>query len=344
MTVTRFFKNPVYTENFPDPTVAIQINREGDLEFHAFSTQRRNGESGYIFIPHIISTDLIHWQKAGSALDDKAIPDMIVQDTPKFWAPEVLQLAEHHWLLYFNAKLRARKGPQICVAKSPDLGTPFEVVKAPLDDIGQMNSYPFADIDPCPFRSADGNLYITYGGGTECPVMIAQLRNDGLARIPSSQRPLLYPNPAIEAKQWYEASRIVEFEGQPVLITSGPDARTFYQVRLGVLNEQGRFSQERVIYQGNDTWDRVGQPVFINLGEDENDEKNWWALVHGVERKHAYKEGEIYRQLLLEKVHWKLEEGRWVLTIGEGRPNLAMQEAPRWDPVRVASRISAGND
>lgn len=198
-------------ENFPDPAI-IEVGGT----FYAFSTQ-----SGGVNVPIARSDDLTSMallKTPDGTLKDAmpTLPSWTNKANPGIWAPDVIQLADGSFVLYFSAT--SDKGNQkhcIGAATSQSVTGPFiptdHELACPLDMGGAIDSAGFVD--------ADGKVYVVYkidgnslGGGGPCgngdqshdtPIMLQEVSaTDGYTPI-GEATPLLHrgPNdgPLIEA-------------------------------------------------------------------------------------------------------------------------------------------------
>lgn len=189
-------------ENFPDPTF-IEVNGT----YYAFATN--NGKSN---VPRAVSHDFLSWEPtAGDAL-----PKIPAWSGGGVWAPDVVQLDDGSFLMYFAASsLQDQSKHCIGTATSKQVTGPYE----PMD---QPFACPLAQggaIDPAGFRDADGSRWVVYkidanslGGGGMCgngdfshgtPIMLQQVSpNDGTTTVGNPQ-PILdhsyWDGPVIEA-------------------------------------------------------------------------------------------------------------------------------------------------
>lgn len=145
------YKNPVFGHYFADPFVW----RVGE-EYFAVGTGREEAggvpeEAGWVF-PMLHSRDLVHWERAGEAMER---PDPALGDT--YWAPEVAVHDGRYWMYYSIGFADKNHQIRVAVADEP-LGPYRDVDSNPLvapDDL------PFA-IDAHPFRDDDGRWYLFY--------------------------------------------------------------------------------------------------------------------------------------------------------------------------------------
>ena len=174
-----FSNGPVITENFPDPAF---INVGGT--YYAFATS--NGAQN---IPVATSPDFNTWTVTGQ----DALPNIPSWSSGATWAPDVVQIADGSFVMYFTAA-DASSPSMHCVgtATSSTVEGPYTasdaVFACPLDQGGA--------IDPAGFQDSDGSLYVVYkidgnslGGGGTCgngdesyatPIMLQALNSDGV--------------------------------------------------------------------------------------------------------------------------------------------------------------------
>lgn len=140
MSKERTFTNPVFDDYFADPFV-LKVHDE----YFAYGT----GASKSCPIPVLHSTDLVHWQRLGNALE---IPE---QDPSYYWAPEVAYY-DGTFYMYYSAGGQEGEGHQLRVATANRPTGPFRdngMILTPGD--------PFT-IDAHPFRDDDGAWYLFY--------------------------------------------------------------------------------------------------------------------------------------------------------------------------------------
>ena len=137
------FTNPVYDANFPDPGVL----RVGDT-YYAYGTN-----DGVRNVPLLTSTDLVSWDGP-----EEVLPELGSWATAGYtWAPEVLQVADDRYVLYYTACDTATNLQCVGVAVADNPRGPFvDSSDRPLiceaDEGGS--------IDASPFRDSDGQLYL----------------------------------------------------------------------------------------------------------------------------------------------------------------------------------------
>ena len=174
-----YSNGPVITSNFPDPAF---INVGGT--YTAFSTTNGNQN-----IPIATSPDFASWTVTGQ----DALPTLPSWATGNTWAPDIIQLADGTFVLYFCAT--ARSAPSMhCVgtATSPTVEGPYTAN----DTVFACPTAQGGAIDPAAFQDSDGALYVVYkidgnslGGGGACgngneqystPIMLQAVEADGV--------------------------------------------------------------------------------------------------------------------------------------------------------------------
>lgn len=159
---------PVIRENFPDPDVLAT-----DDGYYAYST-----ESNLQNVPVAFSEDLVEWEDVGDAMPD--LPSWIVPG--RTWAPEVTQLGEGAFALYFTAHDFAASAQCIGVATAPSPAGPF-VVQG--DGMIVCDPEQGGAIDATTVR-IDGVLHLVWKNdgnavGVDMWIQFAPLSDDGLA-------------------------------------------------------------------------------------------------------------------------------------------------------------------
>ncbi|MDI1491487.1 MAG: hypothetical protein OHK93_002696 [Ramalina farinacea] len=221
---------PVITSNFPDPAF-LQL----DGTYYAFSTT-----AGGLNIPMATSPDFSSWTVTGT----DALPTLPSWGTGPTWAPDVSQLDDGTFVMYFAA-VSTSDTSKHCVGTATSntvtgpytpSDTPFA---CPLDQGGA--------IDAAGFRDSDGTRYVVYkidanslGGGGICgngdeshdtPLTLQQVGADGVTPVGSATTILSRgpaDGPLIEAPSLVKAA-----DGTYVLFFSsncynGPDYDVSY--------------------------------------------------------------------------------------------------------------------
>src|SRR5581483_8305143 len=104
------YSNPVHARDFAD--IGVLRRPEG---YYAYASQGQT-PNGMHNIECAFSTDLVHWEPRPDALPAKA-PWAPAQD---YWAPDVVQLAENDYRMFFNAQVSGSgQGIGVARAESP---------------------------------------------------------------------------------------------------------------------------------------------------------------------------------------------------------------------------------
>jgi hypothetical protein len=170
----------VYPFDFPDPFVL-----EDGSQYYAYAT---NSAAGNIQI--LTSSDLTHWTTVGNALPHVAS----WARSGATWAPAVLA-RPNSYVLYYSA-LDGTTGDECisdAVASRPQ-GPYIDNTTSPL--VCQLDQG--GSLDPHPYRSADGSLYLTWksqGANGSPPTLWAQqMTATGTALMPGTPSSLLTPS------------------------------------------------------------------------------------------------------------------------------------------------------
>ncbi|KAL3421215.1 glycosyl hydrolase family 43 protein [Phlyctema vagabunda] len=176
--------SPVIDINFPDPGIVQDANGL----WHAYGTN--NG----VNVPMATASSIEGpWTVSGNALPSVGA----WSSGANIWAPDVLQLADGSFVLYYSGEAASTPGKHcIGTATSSSAAGPFvaqdEALACPLDQGGA--------IDPAGFIDADGSVYVVYkvdgnaiGNGGSCgntvepivptPLMLQPLASDGTTRV-----------------------------------------------------------------------------------------------------------------------------------------------------------------
>jgi len=146
------FANPVIDRDFPDP----DLLKVGDT-YYAYATN-----AGTENIQAARSSDLVHWERLGSALP--ALPHWARPVGGLTWAPEVTAYGERY-VMYFASRDDASDKQCIGVATSDKPEGPFDSPDSqPL--ICQANQG--GSIDPSSFADEDGTRYLLWKNDGNC--------------------------------------------------------------------------------------------------------------------------------------------------------------------------------
>jgi len=160
---------PVIEHDFPDPSI-IKVGNT----WHAFGTQSIY-DNTTIKTKYATSTDFSHWTLQDDYDALRTLPAWVDASNPKIWAPDVFELDDGSFMMYFSATTNtAGDGRFHCVgaAKADNVKGPYDSVSdsplaCPTDEGGA--------IDASAFRDANGTRYVLYkidgnaiGFGGEC--------------------------------------------------------------------------------------------------------------------------------------------------------------------------------
>lgn len=176
----RAYTNPVYDEDFPDPTVI----RASDGLFYAYATQATvAGKNLNLQVAR--SRDLVSWELLGDALPVKPA---WANETQKFWAPHVSQHGDTFYL-YYSADPNTLTGLCLAVATAKQPQGPFTDIGKPLK-CGKT----FVNIDPMAFDDPlTGKRLLYWGSGFE-PIRVQELAADRVSFKPgSAAREVVFP-------------------------------------------------------------------------------------------------------------------------------------------------------
>ena len=200
----------VIDRDFPDPDVLLT----GDT-YYAYAT---NG-AGFN-VQFATSTDLESWDLQGQ----DALPILPSWSSPgKTWAPEVTEVSDGSFVMYFTAANTTPAAQCIGVATSSSPQGPF----APIDDAPLV--CPVADggaIDASTFRDDDGTLYLLFKNDGNCCgfdtwLQAVPLSADGLSLVGEPTRLIM------QTESWegnlVEAPTLVKRADTYVLLYSAND-------------------------------------------------------------------------------------------------------------------------
>lgn len=178
---TGTYTNPIYDEDFPDPTVI----RAPDGFFYAYATQAIvAGQTLNIQVAR--SRDLVRWERLGDALPFKPA---WANQTQKFWAPHVSQHGDTFYL-YYSADPNTLTGLCLAVATSKSPQGPFTDIGKPL-----KCGASFVNIDPMAYDDPrTGKRLLYWGSGFE-PLRVQELAADRVSFKPNSKaREVVFPD------------------------------------------------------------------------------------------------------------------------------------------------------
>ncbi|HTE19695.1 MAG TPA: glycoside hydrolase family 43 protein [Armatimonadota bacterium] len=212
------YTNPVYARNFPDPFV-LRFNGR----YYAYGTGP--ADDGKYF-PMLTSTDLVHWEERGGALDPLDLPG-----AEQYWAPEVAYSEGRFYMYYATGR-----------TDDPDHHLRLATADHPLGpwrDAGlNLTPHEIFAIDGHPYRDPrDGQWYLFYA----CDELTAPYAGTGIVvdrlaamdRLAGEKRPVLRPysdwhvfelaRPVKNNLDWYtiEGPFVQQVEGRYICFYSG---------------------------------------------------------------------------------------------------------------------------
>lgn len=289
------FSNPVHDSNFPDPGVL----KVGDTYF-AYGTN-----DGVRNVPVLTSKDLVRWSGPSEAM-----PELGSWVTAGFnWAPEVLRVNPHRYVMYYTAKSTRVDLQCVGAAVASNPGGPFvDSSDKPLiceaDEGGSIDASPFTD--------ADGHFYLHWKNdgnhiGTATHLYGQRLSADGGTLV--GKRARLLTNHADWHRHVIEAPQMQFRNGRHYLFYSA-NAYDEAEYAVGYASCDGPLGPCR---------DAPENPILVSgpgaagpghcsvvTGPDGND----WMLYHAW-RPDAIGSAEPGRTMWLDRVDW--EDGKPVV-------------------------------
>jgi beta-xylosidase len=190
---------PVIEHDFPDPSI-IKVGNT----WHAFGSQSIH-ENTTVKTKYASSTNFVHWDFLDYYDALRTLPPWVNAADPKIWAPDVFELDDGSFMMYFAANtLTAGDGRFHCIgaARSATVKGPYDSVSdtpivCPTEEGGA--------IDASAFRDADGSRYMLYkidgnalGHGGLCNndvlpqrdtwIVLQQVAADGITPIGEAHR------------------------------------------------------------------------------------------------------------------------------------------------------------
>ncbi|KAL3442971.1 glycosyl hydrolase [Aspergillus insuetus] len=163
--------------NFPDPAVL-----QTEQGYYAFGTQ-----SNGVRVPVARSDELISWTLLeGTDALPEPLPGWVKADNPQVWAPDVVQIDDGSFVMYFSAIASSSGKHCIGTATSTSVTGPFQGQESPI----ACHTDEGGAIDPSGFQDTDGTRYVVYkvdgnslnGDGTThaTPIILQRLASDGI--------------------------------------------------------------------------------------------------------------------------------------------------------------------
>ena len=277
------YTNPVYSADFPDPTVI----RGHDGAFYAYATNTSLG--GKIFNIQVAkSSDLINWTLVGDALPTK--PSWADKD---FWAPHVLlDTVTHRYYMYYSGESTDdQTGKCIGVAISNNPAGPFIDIGTPL-----VTGEGFVNIDPMALDDPNSGKKYLYWGSAHLPLTVRELNDDRISfKNGSNVKKVIAPN-----KEPYsslvEGAWVHYRNGQYYLFYSGDNCcgeKANYAVMVArsenpegpfVRISEARANNSSTILEKDENWLAPGHNSIIT-----DDKGQDWIVYHAIGRTASMK-------------------------------------------------------
>lgn len=349
--IAHTYTNPVFDEDFPDPTVV----RAGDGFYYVYATQGPVGGATHN-IQLARSRDLRSWERMPDAMPVKPA---WASRTQLFWAPDVHQRGRTFYM-YFSGGLdpdRAdefkrglarelgreltdaeRKEGVFClgVATSPQPAGPFRDSGEPL-----KCGLSFVNIDPMAFDDpATGRKYLYWGSGFQ-PIRVQELKADRLSFKPGT-RPveLVRADKSVPFQTLIEGAWVVRRGVWYYLFYSGENCchGPLQEIKYAVMVARARRAvgpfetlaqatgaADSVILRRSDAFIAPGHnSVFTDAaGRD-------WIAYHAIDVRRPYLETEISgdrsvrRVMLVDRLTW----ARGWPRVESGTPSNSPRPAP----------------
>lgn len=290
------FTEPVIKDSAPDPTVI----KADDGDYYLYATEDLRN------VPIYRSSDLFHWQLAGTVFDDYSRPQW--NQKGGIWAPDINKVGGQYVLYYSKSEWGGDWTCGIGVATAPSPTGPFTdhgclfISK----EIGVRNS-----IDPF-FIEDDGRKYLFWGSFHG--IYGIELTDDGL-RIKKGARKKRIAGNFMEGTYIHKRGKYYYLFGSEGSCCAGE--RSTYRVVYGRsehlfgpyrTKEGGRMLRGSydVLVEGDSLVAGPGHNAEIVTDSEGRD----WMPVHGYERKHP----ERGRQVWMLRIGW--QDG-WPGTVGQ---------------------------
>jgi len=337
------YTNPVFDEDFPDPTVIDA----GDGWYYAYATQ--GDVAGRVHNIQVArSRDLVRWERAGDALPSKPT---WASTTQLFWAPDV-QRRGRTFYMYFSAALdpgpaaqfkKEQGAPEskegvfcLGVATSRRPSGPFRDSGRPL-----KCGLSFVNIDPMAFDDPRTGKKLLYWGSGFQPIRVQELAADRLSFKPGSAPvELLRADKAVPFQTLIEGAWVVYRQGFYYLFYSGENCchGPLQEIKYAALvarsqSATGPFetlaqatgAPDSAILRRGERWIAPGHnSVFTDAsGQD-------WIAYHAIDVRRPYaakvigEDRTVRRPMLIDRLTWR---GGWPLVQG-GTPSAANVPAP----------------
>ena len=341
----RTYANPVFNEDFPDPTVV----RATDGWFYAYATQGPVGDRVHNF-QLARSRDLVRWERMADPLPVK--PGW-ASETQLFWAPDVQQRGDTFFLYYsaalnpdLAAKFKEENGAKeskedvfcLGVATSKAPGGPFADSGRPM-----KCGLSFVNIDPMAFDDPKTGKKLLYWGSGFQPIRVQELTDDRLSFKPGSEVvELVRADKGVPFHTLIEGAWVIERGGWYYLFYSGENCchGPLQEIKYAVMVARSRSAtgpfetlaqatgrSDSVILRRNERWIAPGHNSTFtdDAGQD-------WIAYHAIDVNRPYLSAEIggdrsvRRVMLIDRIvfrdGWPQVEGGTPTTMRRPVPRL----------------------
>jgi arabinan endo-1,5-alpha-L-arabinosidase len=304
-------QNPVFNEDFPDPTV-IKVGNT----YYAYATQSRvNGAMWNIQVAS--SVDLQNWEMSSNALPVKPVWAKTTQD---FWAPHVLydrQLKK--FVLFYSAESDDTAiGKCLAVAFADEQLGPFTDKGTPL-----LCGKGFMNIDPMAFVDPKTGKKLLYWGSDFQPLKVQEMSDDWKSFKPGSvAKPVIFPDRQKNYNRLIEGAWLDFQDGKYFLYYSGDnccgDGANYAVMVAKADNPFGPFvtlgkynkSGSSVILEKDEQWIAPGHNSIFR-----DDNGDIWMAYHAINRKEREEKRNAGRRVMcISRVIYK--DG-WPKVVGQ---------------------------
>jgi arabinan endo-1,5-alpha-L-arabinosidase len=289
------YKNPVYNQNFADPTI---LKAEDGFYYGYGTNSSVNGKE--IHIQVIRSKNLIDWKFIGDALPEK--PTWASHD---FWAPHVLYDNKlKTYFLYYSGEMNSANGKCLGVATSKKPEGPFIDKGEPL-----LCGEGFVNIDPMAIDDLENNSKLLFWGSGFKAIKVQELAEDRINFKKGSEpvelvQPLTNGDPN-NYENLIEGAWITHENGYYYLYYSGDNCcgdRAHYAVMIArSKNASGPYESYKdgvginsnVILEKNENYIAPGHNSIVKDASNQE-----WIVYHAIDVKNKNK-GRI---MLLDRI------------------------------------------
>lgn len=345
----RGYTNPVFDEDFPDPTVL----RASDGWFYVYATQGPVG-AGVHNIQLARSRDLVAWERLPDAMPTK--PSWASR-TQLFWAPDVRERGRR-FVMYFSGALDPDRAEEFKRSLARERGSALTEAEnregvfclgvavagraaGPFVDSGKplKCGLSFVNIDPAAFDDPlTGRKYLYWGSGFQ-PIRVQELSNDRLSFRPGT-RPveLVRADKAVPFQTLIEGAWVERRGGWYYLFYSGENCchGPLQEIKYAVMVARSRSpvgpfqtlaqatgAPDSAILRRNAEWVAPGHNSVVtdDAGQD-------WIAYHAIDVRRPYLQQElsgdrsVRRVMLLDRLYWR---GGWPRV---GTPTTRPSSAP----------------